>query len=62
MPHSEKSGVSAKQSDVSWKEAAKYVKLTKTRNDLAIIRDWAENQADKHWKDAKEYEAQGRME
>jgi len=53
MPHSEKSGVSAKQSDVSWKEAAKYAKLTKTRNDLVIIRDWARDQSGKHWESAK---------
>ena len=50
--------VSAKKSQARAKEAAK---LTKDLHDLTGQADWAKNRANFFWKQAKEYEAQGRM-
>ena len=36
-------------------------KLTTKRHDLIIQRDWAKKQANQEWEQAKQYEAQGRM-
>lgn len=56
VPHSEKSAVSAKESNVSKKKAAE---LSTKLHDLVIERDWAETQAEKYWNKAKGLEAQG---
>ena len=58
MPHSEKSAVSAKQSEASRKDTAK---LTTKLLDLTSKADWAQGRADFHWENAKNYELIGRM-
>ena len=56
--HSQKYGFSGSESQASKKEAAR---LTTTIHDLCGQADWAQNRANLYWKQAKEYEVQGRM-